>query len=101
MPEGLRPDRCRIVFEPLPEKIVLALIPRHYNRAWREKPAVKFIERLLKDGHVVAITIDGGAEKHMVVPKGVDPQDAMNKILDYANQITSSKRPHGGADIRK
>lgn len=85
--DGLRPDVCRVMFEEIPDKVVLALIPPHYSSAWRENLVAQFITRLVRDGYVVAVSVDGGRERQLILPKGVSVEEATDKINRYAQQV--------------
>ena len=65
--DGLRPDRCGVVFDPLPDtKIVVAKTGEDDPQAWQRDVCAQLIARLNRQGYAV-ITQGGG--RRMFLPE--------------------------------
>jgi hypothetical protein len=101
IPETLKPDICKVVFERLGEyKIYLALIGPHNEDALRKPAVVAQITKFLQEGFSIAVTIDGGRKKYLFPAPGCRPEAIERDIKDFAMQTGVLKKvENGGAEL--
>lgn len=70
MGEALRPDRCKVVFDPayLPERTIVANVDEDRPDAWKEGEVKKLIVQMARDGFTVWVMV--GKDRHILLPKG-------------------------------
>lgn len=87
IPDSLRPDRCKIVFEGLyGTKVVLALLNKGNDEAYRQEPAWSLIEHLINRlGYSVMVVPHGcpPREPIVLVAVGTNP-DTVFEAVDWA-----------------
>lgn len=83
-PDGLRPDRCKVIFESLPgvETILLSVEPSRPD-AWKD--VLDVIEKLRKKGRPLVLKTKN--DSLVFVPDGWTHQDVVNEI----NQVIDWK----------
>ena len=103
LPESLRPDRCKVIFEKLGEfKIYLAMVARGYKDVWQEQSELTgLIQQILREGNSIAITTNGSSERHILLAEGQDSKEVIKDIEQYAKQAgVLGKAPDGGSSIQ-
>lgn len=85
-PDALRPDRCGALFEPVrDEKIVIVNVDLTRPHAWRLGVVDSMIRRFLAAGTAVVVIV--GAEKHMILPEGVERRSVLDRLHRGAQQL--------------
>lgn len=91
MPEELRPSQCKVAFECHdPEKVAIAHVDKDRPEAWRKKPVIGVITKLLREKWTVWVMI--GQDRHLLLPEGKKPEDAMK-----AGRAAYNRVMHGSA----
>lgn len=67
-PDSLRPDRCGVLFEPVPGSKVVVANADPSRALDPHGPAARLIERYLREGYSVVVI--AGTERHILLAKG-------------------------------
>jgi len=88
LPATLRPDRCHIMFERLPESSTyVGLVKPGYENMWLTKKVQKFTDEKLSEGSAVIVSAAGA--RVIRCPDGVNPDDVLKDLREaYKNYIT-------------
>ena len=86
---SLRPDKCHIIFEKLPDcKVYVGIVTLGYGKKWFSSVVEEFVDQALSRGCSVVIGEIGSPRKFIKTPKGVSPEKAMSELeFAYLNLI--------------
>jgi len=85
-PDHLRPDRCKVIFEALPDVLtILVSVDTHRPDAWKNKEVLEVIEKLRKKGRPLVLKTKNDSK--MFLPKGWSQQ----RVLQDIKQVMSCK----------
>lgn len=79
--ENLRPDKCKVIFEPFTAGIYLALCDTSRPDAWKAPTVRKAIMEILKTGKAVV------AKKNVFLPKDRKSKDVLAEFQQKAREI--------------
>lgn len=96
MPDALRPDRCKVVFEGIGNKVILALINVGSDlQVWRNVAVRKQVQEFLKDGNAVVDT----HLKRIMLPKGRMLEEVKAHIVKFAESAGVLRKVENGSAI--
>lgn len=89
LPDNLRPDKCKVIFEPFTDGIYLALCDESRPDAWKAPVVRKTIMQIVKSGKVIF------TKKNIFLPEGRNKDDVMTEFNKRVRELEL-----GGSIIR-
>lgn len=94
MSDTQRPDRCKVVFEGIGNKVILALInPGADLQVWKNFAVQKQVQEFLRDGIAVVDT----HQKRMMLPKGRTEAEVRAHIMKFAESAGLVRKVENGS----
>lgn len=92
LPDELRPDRCKVVFESVSDGIVLALVDPDYPLAWKNLAVGRFIIHLVKKQNIaVVVSLGRGKPEAMFLPVGITAQQVYEGMVERAKILVEQR----------
>lgn len=79
--EGLRPDKCKIIFEPFTDSIYLALCDPSRPDAWKSPIVLKTIAEIANNGKAVI------SKKNVFLPENRKSENVLSEFRQKAREI--------------
>jgi len=79
--EDLRPDKCKIIFEPFTDSIYLALCDASRPDAWKSPIVLKTIAEIAKNGKAVI------SKKNVFLPEDRKSENVLSEFRQKAREI--------------
>jgi len=93
LPDNLRPDRCKVVFEELKGHFIyLVLVNFGMPDAWKNRDIRREISQLAKDGFAVVVSVEGGKHKYMLIPEGQTKKEVEARLRAAQKEISETNR---------
>jgi hypothetical protein len=86
MPEELRPSKCKVAFESHPEGVTIAHVDKHRPDAWKNRPVVGVLKKLVREGEPVFVMV--GKDRHLLLPKDVSETEAKKRARAAFVRVT-------------